>query len=414
MRRAVVLAGGGARGAYQIGVWKALRELGVGYSIVTGASVGAINAALMVQDCYDLAEEMWLTLSTDRILPLRPGRGSLTRLEGNKLIELAGDLARYGGADFSMLEEILLGIVDEEAIRRSPLELGFITTRFPHFQPVELWKRQVASGQLINYLLASMTYFPVFRMREIDNSRYVDGAYTDNMPARLALSRGAEELILVDLCSSGILHKLSDDIPVTYIVSNWRLGLALHFDPENSRRNLKLGYLDTLRAYQRLEGELYAFQRGETRRNANVLLPALRRLHSKSGVGLPFRDAPLPWPHTQGRKRREFVLGCEARHWSLGVAVTSAAELAGMLLELPPDEAYTFNRFNDGLLSRRNHPYGSKSAARRDLFELFQAIHALLKQAAETGKPSDALFTLALANNEAFYAAYYLTALESQ
>lgn len=40
LKRAVVLAGGGSRGAYQIGVWQALRELGIEYHIVTGTSVG--------------------------------------------------------------------------------------------------------------------------------------------------------------------------------------------------------------------------------------------------------------------------------------------------------------------------------------------------------------------------------------
>lgn len=50
MKRAIVLSGGGARGAYQIGVWKALRELNIKYDIITGTSVGALNGALMIQD----------------------------------------------------------------------------------------------------------------------------------------------------------------------------------------------------------------------------------------------------------------------------------------------------------------------------------------------------------------------------
>ena len=61
---AIVLAGGGSRGAYQIGVWKALRELGIDYQIVTGASVGALNGAIMVQKDFDLALEMWEKLTT--------------------------------------------------------------------------------------------------------------------------------------------------------------------------------------------------------------------------------------------------------------------------------------------------------------------------------------------------------------
>lgn len=47
MKRAIVLGGGGAKGSYQIGVWKALRKLRVKYDIVTGTSVGALNGVFL-------------------------------------------------------------------------------------------------------------------------------------------------------------------------------------------------------------------------------------------------------------------------------------------------------------------------------------------------------------------------------
>ena len=59
MKTAVVLSGGGAKGAYQIGVWKALRKLGINYDIVTGTSVGALNGVLMVQQDYHTAFKLW-------------------------------------------------------------------------------------------------------------------------------------------------------------------------------------------------------------------------------------------------------------------------------------------------------------------------------------------------------------------
>ena len=45
MKTGIALAGGGSKGSYQTGVWKALRELGIDYDIVTGTSIGAINGA---------------------------------------------------------------------------------------------------------------------------------------------------------------------------------------------------------------------------------------------------------------------------------------------------------------------------------------------------------------------------------
>ena len=46
-KTAIVLAGGGSRGAYQIGVWKALREMGIDYQLVTRTSVGALKGVQM-------------------------------------------------------------------------------------------------------------------------------------------------------------------------------------------------------------------------------------------------------------------------------------------------------------------------------------------------------------------------------
>lgn len=68
----LVLDGGGGKGAYQLGVWKALNETGLSERIaqVSGASVGGLNAALMVKGDYDLAERIWL----QEIKSLKPTR----------------------------------------------------------------------------------------------------------------------------------------------------------------------------------------------------------------------------------------------------------------------------------------------------------------------------------------------------
>ena len=68
----IALAGGGARGAYQIGVWKALREHGLDkyISCYSGASVGSLNAALMAMGDYDLAYKIWLNLDKTSLFHL--------------------------------------------------------------------------------------------------------------------------------------------------------------------------------------------------------------------------------------------------------------------------------------------------------------------------------------------------------
>ena len=69
MKRAVVLSGGGTKGAFELGVWKALNELSIEYDIVTGTSIGSINGALMCMKDYDRCENMWKSMTmTDLVL----------------------------------------------------------------------------------------------------------------------------------------------------------------------------------------------------------------------------------------------------------------------------------------------------------------------------------------------------------
>ena len=65
---AVALEGGGAKGAYQIGAWRALREAGIQFSAVAGTSVGALNGALMVMDDLPKAEKIWSEIRYSKVM----------------------------------------------------------------------------------------------------------------------------------------------------------------------------------------------------------------------------------------------------------------------------------------------------------------------------------------------------------
>lgn len=121
-KTAVVLAGGGSRGAYQIGVWKAMRELHIDYQLVAGTSVGALNGALMVQQEYDKALQVWENISSQEIvgdaIPQQddPDDRFLRRA-------FARQAFAHGGVELSALEHFVSRLVDEERfwIRRSIL-----------------------------------------------------------------------------------------------------------------------------------------------------------------------------------------------------------------------------------------------------------------------------------------------------
>ena len=60
--------GGGAKGAYQIGAWKALREAGIRFSAVSGTSVGALNGAMIVMDDLEKAENVWNNIHFSQVM----------------------------------------------------------------------------------------------------------------------------------------------------------------------------------------------------------------------------------------------------------------------------------------------------------------------------------------------------------
>ena len=185
-KTAIVLAGGGSRGAYQIGVWKALREMGIDYQLVTGTSVGALNGVLMVQQEYDKALAVWENISSQQVLgDMLEGKEDLDDRGLRKAF--AKEALTKGGADISPLESFVASLLDEEKFWQSPVDFALVTVEYPILKPLELHKQDIPKGKLREYLLASAACFPAFQAKEIDGKKYIDGGYHDNMPVNLAL-----------------------------------------------------------------------------------------------------------------------------------------------------------------------------------------------------------------------------------
>lgn len=250
--RGLVLAGGGARGSYQIGVWRALDELGWRAGVVTGTSVGCLNGALYVLGQYEMARDMWLSIRSSDVMALpAPGSGL------GALGEAVRQFMAEGGLDVSPLEQIVSRVLDEQELRASSIRFGLVTVEKKGLKPRELSLDEIPQGKLRDYLLASSACFPALRPRTIDGVEYLDGGYADNMPAGLAARLGAEELVCVDLEGLGITKPNRTGLPTTLIRSHWELGDILRFDPAVARRNMAIGYFDTMRAFGRLRGDAY-------------------------------------------------------------------------------------------------------------------------------------------------------------
>ena len=255
--KALVLAGGGARGSYQVGVWRALTELGWRPQIITGTSVGSLNGAMFVLDRYETARDMWLTIRSRDVMELPEENADLSALH-----QFLRRVVKEGGMDVTPLEEIVERVLDEDALRAAPIRFGLVTVEQRGLKPRELTLEDIPAGKVKDYLLASAACFPALRAKQIDGVQFLDGGYRDNMPTALAQKMGAEELVCVDLEGVGITLPNRTGLPTTMIRSYWELGDILHFDPDTAKRNMELGYYDTLRAFGRIRGCAYAVDSG--------------------------------------------------------------------------------------------------------------------------------------------------------
>ena len=252
-QKALVLAGGGARGSYQVGVWRALMELDWHPQIITGTSVGGLNGAMFVLDLYETARDMWLTIRSRDVMELPEENADLSALH-----QFLRRVVKAGGMDVTPLEEIVERVLDEDALRAAPIRFGIVTVEQRGLRPRELTLEDIPAGQVRDYLMASAACFPALRARQIDGVKFLDGGYSDNMPTGLAKTMGAEELVCVDLEGVGITRPNLTGLPTTMIRSYWELGDILHFDPDTAKRNIELGYYDTRRAMGYLRGCAYA------------------------------------------------------------------------------------------------------------------------------------------------------------
>ena len=67
-KTALVLSGGGAKGAFQVGAEKFLREeKGYNWDVIGGVSVGALNGTMLAMEKYERLETIWRTISSDMV-----------------------------------------------------------------------------------------------------------------------------------------------------------------------------------------------------------------------------------------------------------------------------------------------------------------------------------------------------------
>ncbi len=263
---ALVLGGGGAKGAYQVGAWQALNELNQSFEIVTGTSVGALNAALYVQGDFDVARKLWSEMTIDQMVKAegdileRLVNYDITGKDFKQLIGFFAQTISQNGLDISPMREKLEYFVDEKKVRQSHIKLGIVTFSLTDFKPLELSIDQIPEGQLHDYLIASSS-LPVFKLERKFGKLMIDGGFYDNLPINLAERMGGTSITAIDLKAIGVNRPFTETNK-RIISSVDDIGGVLEVSPQKAMRNMSLGYYDTLRSYHGYHGYKYYIKDG--------------------------------------------------------------------------------------------------------------------------------------------------------
>ena len=261
----LVFGGGGGKGSYQIGVWKALRFLKMDSWIkaISSDSIGTLNAVMFLNGDYQKAEDAWYNIRPVQFLDITP----------------EGVCSRDG------LIKILNELVDLQKVSDSPIKTYTTLARKNDFtesyQVVSRLFRQrddevdvegeyvLLNGktpeELMQLLLAATSMPFVYDPVTINGVTYRDGGIYDNLPLRPLIEDDIKHLILVCLSPNyeyDIMCASRADT-IIMITPSQEIGAlltgTLDFDGRNAAYRLNLGFYDTLRAFEFYERRMLGF-----------------------------------------------------------------------------------------------------------------------------------------------------------
>ena len=257
----LVLDGGGARGAYQIGAWKALHEAGVRIRGIAGTSVGALNGALICMGDVDEAEHIWKEMTFSKVMDVDDDWMERLFQKEVPMRELLKELMlrlRDGGIDVTPLKDLIHNILDEDRIRSAGIDFSLLTFSLSDMKELDLTLDEIPEGLLADFLLASACLLG-FKNEPLHGKTYLDGGVINNVPLNSLVKRGYRDIITVRIYGPGREPRvrLDEGTQVYEIAPRVHLGSIIEFQGKRSRQNLKIGYYDAKRMVYGLKGLIY-------------------------------------------------------------------------------------------------------------------------------------------------------------
>ena len=292
-----MLQGGGAKGAYQAGAIKALNERKIHFDIVGGTSIGAINAACYVTGAFNSMYKLWASTSSSELLGIDEkvikNLSNNARQKGDlkKGFSSVKKILQNGGVDITNIKNFLEKGINEEKFRNSKIDYCMNTFSITDFKGINVFKKDIPEGKLHEYILSS-AYLPGFKLEKIiDDKYYLDGGVITNCPVDLLIDYGCDEIYVVKNWQEKIRYKKKDNVKVNMITPSENLGSILLFEKETAEYRMNLGYYDTFKFLDNLDGNKYYFKHNSDEYYNNLFDKAtLKRMIKKYNNSIPSRS----------------------------------------------------------------------------------------------------------------------------
>ncbi len=274
----LVLEGGGARGAYHIGSYFALKELGFEFETVVGTSIGAINAAMIAMGEPEKCAKLWRSVTMEDYLK-DSSKEVTTKKDEDKNQDLKDELIdSIKNVINDTINNITLPVeplknlvdenIDEDKVRRSKIRFGLVTVNVTDKKAEELYIEDIPRGELKKYLVASC-YLPIFKMEPLDGKYYLDGGFYNNIPYDMVEKLGQTPVII--RCKKSKVNNIYMPKDALIIEPAKKYASSVDFDPIRADEIIRIGYFDTYKKIKGLMGNKYYIKPFEEEKAAKIL-----------------------------------------------------------------------------------------------------------------------------------------------
>lgn len=263
MKTAMVLAGGGAKGAYQIGAWKALEEFNIHFDVLAGTSIGAINSFLMATKDVDFATKLWLNIGEAFSSTFSAGMSKMPSTSSAMIDEVFKEpktALRFVNVKGMMDNDILMNAI-KDILKDSKVEKNVYVgaVEMKDEPEVRYFNLKDKDPDFVAKAIMSSASIPLISSAvELEGSHYFDGGLIENVPLKPLLDEDCDMIISTLLKSKDLDHlKVYTRKPILSLMPSMPLGNfasgTMNFSRDAIHQRMELGYEDTYKTFNVLK-----------------------------------------------------------------------------------------------------------------------------------------------------------------